>query len=152
MPLRRVNMQMPLPIIVATVAVALVLGLNVISLLSSANLQSALGIILAALLLIGLVRAHRLAWQWGRYLAPFSGLVFIVGALANFAHGNFVNMLVGTLDLIIALGMLVFPILLSRDSAVRYFRLICPACATRTKKAADFFFNRAKCQKCQRTW
>ena len=58
-------MQMPLPIIVATVAVALVLGLNVTSLLSSANAQSALGIVLAALLLIGLVRAHRLAWQWG---------------------------------------------------------------------------------------
>ena len=146
-------MQMPIPIIVATGVVVLALGLNiVVLLLSPSPLGIAIPMIFATLLLIGLVRAHRLAWQWGRYLAPLSGLAFIGGALSNFAFGSFLNILVGALDLVVAFGMFCFPILLSRESASRYFRLICPGCAARSSKAADFFFNRAKCQKCQQIW
>jgi hypothetical protein len=137
---------MPLPIIVATLAVVLVLGLNIVDLFLSADppLRSVVGIIVTTLLLVGLVRAQRLAWQWGRYVAPLSGLVFLMAALENFALGDLVGNLVGALDLVLALGMFVFPILLNQDAAVRYFRLIYSVCGARTSKADDFFFNRAR--------
>lgn len=150
---RRVSMRRPLPIIIAIVTISLILGLNIVSVLVSTQpLQSVIGIIFGALLLIGLVRAHRLAWQWGRYLAPFAGLVFLLGALTMLRIGSLANMLVGTLYLLLALGILGFPVLLSRSSAVQYFNLVCPDCAARTTKAGDFFFNHAKCRKCQRVW
>jgi hypothetical protein len=149
----RIKMRMPLPVIVATVTMALILLFNIIGFIAAETpLPSLVGIIFAALLLIGLMRAHRLAWQWGRYLAPFAGLVFLLGAGRSFGVGGLAYMIIAALFLILALATFAFPILLSRASAVQYFRLVCPACAVRTAKAADFFFNHAKCQKCQRVW
>jgi hypothetical protein len=150
----QIKMRMPLPVIVATVAMTLILLFNIIGFIAAPEtpLPSLVGIIFAALLLIGLMRAHRLAWQWGRYLAPFAGLVFLLGAGRSFGVGDLAYMIIAALLLILALASFAFPILLSRASAVQYFRLVCPACAVRTSKAADFFFNRAKCQKCQRVW
>ncbi|MGZ3489778.1 MAG: hypothetical protein ACXVBY_23330, partial [Isosphaeraceae bacterium] len=112
---------MPLPVMAATVTVALVLALNTIGLLvSPASLQSLAGIVFAALLLVGLLRAHRLAWQWGRYLAPFSGLIFIVAAFANFSLRTVAGRVDGAVSLLLGFGMLAFPILLSRQPSARY--------------------------------
>jgi hypothetical protein len=146
-------MPRPAPLSVAIATVTAMLILNMLSFfVTTSALQSIVGMVVAALLLVGLMRAHRLAWQWGRYLAPVTGLFLLGMAVAGFAGRTAGGIIAGALFLLLGLLLVAFPFLLGRPSVVEYFRLVCPKCGVRTKKSADFLFNHAKCRACQAVW
>jgi hypothetical protein len=146
-------MGRPAPLTVAIATVTAMLILNMLSFfVTTSTPQSIVGMVFAALLLVGLMRGHRLAWQWGRYLAPLTGLLVLAVAFAGFAGRTAAGILAGALFLLLGILLIAFPFLLGRPSVVEYFRLVCPKCGARTKKAADFLFNHAKCRVCQAVW
>jgi hypothetical protein len=143
----------PSPLIVAIATVTAMLTLNMLSFFVTAStLPSIVGMVVAALLLVGLMRGHRLAWQWGRYLAPFTGLFLLGVAVAGIGGRTAGGIIAGALFLLLGVLLIAFPFLLSRPSVVEYVRLTCPKCGARTKKAADFLFNHAKCGACPAVW
>jgi hypothetical protein len=111
-----------------------------------APVRGAFGLAIAALILVGLVRRHALAWQWG-VLMP---LLASLEALATLGTArDQVMMVAASIALAIDLGI---PLLLTRASARRYFGLICPRCKSQRIGATDFLFNGYRCKGCQVEW
>lgn len=109
----------------------------------------------AALILYGLVRKHRLAWQWGRVLGIFLGiLLLLVTTVTVFTAeqigGTGIALL--AMGFVMAFGLLAMSQLLGRRESREYYRLVCPQCGSTSVKAADFFFNKAVCPECRLTW
>lgn len=106
--------------------------------------------IIPGLIAYGLVRRHRLAWQWGRLLALGVSLleaIMSVAAMVRFGVSWRWSTLIA-----LALPGVAIGIALGRPSAREWFRLVCPACGTGRPRAADFLFQRARCRRCQNEW
>ncbi|MBI1903844.1 MAG: hypothetical protein HYS13_22300 [Planctomycetia bacterium] len=113
-------------------------------------LRSLVGI----LVVVGLIRGHRLAWQWGRVLAILGvlllGIAAAVAAATNFAAGARALLFA---DVAVSGALLLTTFFaLGRPSARRYFRLVCPQCGRATGSAADFWFRLAQCRQCRIRW
>jgi hypothetical protein len=108
----------------------------------------------ALLILIGIVRGQRLAWQWGRLLGLLGGLILTFAALGAFARASEQPgfLIVGVL---LALqGVPLFPMFfaLGTQGAREHFRLICPQCGSAKPKGGNFLYTKAICRKCSASW
>ncbi len=107
---------------------------------------------LFGLLLVGIVRAYRLAWMWGRYLTFVLALLVLVvvggGALKGTAGWGYVAMLI----LGLSAPLFVVSFALGRRSALTWFDLVCPECGTAAARGKDFLFRKARCGKCRHVW
>jgi hypothetical protein len=107
---------------------------------------------LFGLLLVGIVRAYRLAWMWGRYLTFVLALLVLVivggGALKGTAGWAYVAMLL----LGLAAPLFAVSVALGRRSALAWFDLVCPQCGTAAARGKDFLFRKARCGKCKHVW
>ena len=165
---------MPGSVILAIVALSLELALQLTSILvvlflgnlppeqqGNALAQWVGGLVIGGLILWGMVAGHRLAWQWGRILGIIGAVLLLLaggGALAGAGSPDLHRaaqvgmMLVGAVTLFYSACLFTIFFSLGTKSAKLHFRLRCPACGKFTNKAADFFFNRAKCKNCGETW
>lgn len=109
---------------------------------------------IAVLILIGILAGQRLAWQWGRLLGLFGGLVLTFAAVGTFAkaQGRPEVLIVGILLLL--QGAPLFPMFfaLGMRGAREHFRLICPGCGHARPKGGNFLFTEAVCRKCAARW
>lgn len=166
---------MPPSVIVAIVAVALIIAMNGVgslgTIVSGAGLsigdmiQLGVSCLLSALILVGIIAGHRLAWQWGRLLAILVAVLSTISIPAFMFANRFVRGPTGgspppiviAIAIAISLVMVAGPLYavffaLGRPSARAFFGLTCPKCGVSTNKAADFFFNKAKCRSCGHIW
>jgi hypothetical protein len=155
---------MPASMIVAITAMALIVALNVgLGILAALHdpaqlLRVAISGGLGALILLGLVFGHRLAWQWGRILGILAAVLLTLAAvLSFFGQRNirgpaWVRTLEGGVFLFQAICLYTIFFALGTPSARLFFRLRCPLCGEFTSTAADFFFNRALCKRCPKAW
>ncbi len=155
---------MPTSVIVAVSALGAMLALETVILLlgllaNPQNLLSVAGAMAAGALIVwGMVVGHRLAWQWGRVLGIIAAVGYsIVGVLAFAApppkdQPEWAIRVTGVIFLFVATCLYIIFFALGQRSAKQFFNLQCPTCGTLTSKAADFFFNTAKCSKCGNTW
>jgi hypothetical protein len=109
--------------------------------------------VLSGLLLLGILRADRLAWVWGRMLG-FTLAALLAAALAVELLGG---QHIPPWEVALALGGLIAPLLvmalaLSRPSAVAHFDLVCPECKATTRRGKDLFMKRALCTRCGTEW
>jgi len=128
-------------------------------------LQTGVAIAVFVLILAGLVRGRRAAWQWGRAVGfLLSALLFAAAIVAAFrvlprqvleddgfaaaveAAGFFLPLLVPLLGL--GVPLLVVAIALGRPSAFVWFGLVCPNCGARAPRAMDLRFHEARCRSC----
>ncbi len=114
--------------------------------------QVAFAALLGALILGGLLGRMRLAWLWGRSLALLLGLVEVVALGGALLQGG--PRAPVTLALLggVAAALLGAFAALGRRSALAWFGLICPACLTPSRTAADLLFRRVRCRKCGNVW
>jgi predicted Zn finger-like uncharacterized protein len=119
--------------------------------------QLIVGGIIGGLILWGLIAGHRLAWQWGRILGLLAAIFLLLGALLLLSEAK--NAIV-PMAAYIGAGLILFmsgclfiiAIALGTDSARMHFGLRCPECRRFTSAAGDFFFNTAKCKRCDIEW
>lgn len=108
----------------------------------------------AALILAGIIVGHRLAWQWGRLLGLFGGIVLSMAAFGAFSRaGEQPGFLV--VGVLLAMqGVPLFPMFfaLGTKGARKHFRLICPQCGSSKPRAGDFLFTKAICRDCDTSW
>src|SRR5262249_21121315 len=75
----RADTKMPGTVIAAIVVVSIIALLSVLNLVRSGSLLSLFGVGIYALIVIGLIRGHALAWQWGIVIPTLFGLLAMVG-------------------------------------------------------------------------
>ena len=152
-------MAMPPSVKVATAAIGVCLALAVVrgaltSIEAGAGaagiLNAGVGVALGGLIMVGLFKRHRLAWQWGRLV----GVLLVLEMAVLWATGAVPSRSIGDVALrgFNAGALLLAVIALSFPSAKRFFRLVCPQCGKISGKAADFFFTRATCKACRLTF
>jgi len=109
---------------------------------------------LGILILIGIILGHRLAWQWGRLLGIFGGIVLTLTAVGVLSRVPEQPGLVIIGVLLLMQGLPLFPMFfaLGTPGAERHFRLICPQCGSRKPKGGDFLFTQATCRHCGTMW
>jgi hypothetical protein len=113
--------------------------------------------VIGGLILWGLVAGHRLAWQWGRILAA---LAAVLGAIAMILivinvvkePGSAHELIVAGIVFVMTACLFAIVISLGTDAARQHFGLRCPSCKRFTSAAGDFWFNTAKCKRCNRVW
>jgi hypothetical protein len=140
------------PIVVATLAMGVLMAFSLTNIIRSGLAQrDLLSLGLQALLMVGLLKGHRLVWQWGRVLAvlslvPIAGMVF---AASKSAIG-----IVPVIPVIALAGLpaVVIFFAFGTVAAKEHFRLICPACSSKEVRANDFLFTSAKCKACSHQW
>jgi uncharacterized membrane protein len=106
--------------------------------------------IIPGLIAYGLVRRHRLAWQWVRLLGLFVAVVETIAGVAAIVRFGVTERWFVLLAL--AIPPFVIGIALGRPSAREWFLLTCPACGTERPRPADFLFQKAQCRACQNVW
>jgi hypothetical protein len=158
-PLPRGPIPASVIVAVAATSVTVLLGLvmDLINLGKGGSSIEHLGTstVIGGLILFGMVKGHRLAWQWGRIVGVLYviflgiGMMGIVASLPKMGDAGLVAL---ALTGVLGLCMLTTVIALSLPSAFAHFRLVCPQCAQRTTKAADFLFQKAKCSRCNLTF
>lgn len=172
---------MPMSVVIALVATGLMVlfsAVGGIGQISQGELpvSSIFSLAIGVIILLGIAKGHRLAYQWGRILvglaAFFYTLGLVGGGFALFALANNPDGLLGPGDPVVAqdidlrtailvgiavlagfvLLMWIIFFSLGTKSARRYFQLVCPSCGHTKVKANDFFFNRGKCKRCGVIW
>jgi hypothetical protein len=152
--------HMPASVIVAASAVFVIVCFNLLSVLGGLLTGevppvAVVGTVVGVLVLIGFLRRDRMAWQWGR-LVSLLGLLFYALMfplmLTELDEAPFfflvLTVLVGT-GIVLRLALFIS---LGRRSAKEHFRLRCPECGNGWGKAADFWFNQARCRACGHVW
>lgn len=111
-------------------------------------------VLVALLILWGVVKGHRLAWQWGRVLGLVGGILATLSAVGIFAKsgGQPASLLVG--GLVALQGAPLFPMFfaLGTHEARQYFRLVCPQCGRSRPRGGNFLYTRAMCRNCNVAW
>lgn len=150
---------MPVSVIVAATALWVIVGFNIVAVVGSLVMKDIqpvplIGMVVGLLVLWGFFKRDRLAWQWGR-LASLVGLLFFAIVLPFALMALEEDALLGIVTAVfVGVGVVLRPALfisLSRRSAREHFRLFCPECGGRGK-AADFWYNRARCVSCGHVW
>jgi hypothetical protein len=146
-----VKIAMPSSVIATIVIISVLMIMTFFSKQSNARLYATVCFIL---ILIGVIKRHPLAWQWGRIIPTiwvFTGLLTLAGSLENRWHditalNIFISLLIG----ILLPGII--PVLFSFQSSRIYFGLKCPACSAIEGKAANIMFSMIRCRKCGNVW
>jgi hypothetical protein len=139
-------------IVVAAVAMSIIIIFSIYSSIISQDFgpSSFLRLSIQFLLLFGLIKGHRLVWQWGRLLTILAFVGILLSTIMIVSNGgSFANAIP---FLFIGVPALIIFISFGTHSAKEHFRLICPNCANVKAKSNDFLFNNAKCKKCNHVW
>jgi hypothetical protein len=109
---------------------------------------------LGILILVGIILGQRLAWQWGRLLGLFGGIVLSLAAFGALARAGEAPGLVIVGVLLLMQGVPLFPMFfaLGTQGARRHFRLICPQCGSSKPRGGNFLFTKAICRDCGTSW
>lgn len=139
-------------IVISVVAVAIMVLFTLFSVINTGDYStgSFTRVFIQLLILVGLVKGHRLAWQWGRVLTLLSFIGMLIATIMLVAKGS--NVLQITPFIFYGIPALVIFISFGTQSAKEHFNLLCPACSSSKIKANDFLFNEAKCKKCNHIW
>jgi hypothetical protein len=153
---------MPTSVIIAIAAVSIVflerviLGLVAVAAGTASLLVVLLSGGLSAIILIGIIKGHRLAWQWGRILGLIGAILLTIITVATLG-GSIAEKRAGMAFAAVILGsqailLFVLFFMLGTTDSKKHFQLVCPACNLVTTKAANFFFTKAKCKACNNEW
>jgi len=138
---RRDRGAMPAPVILGLVALCFYEVLSSgASLLAGRFASVVVSAPIAALILVGVLRGHALAFRWG-VIMPFVALL----AVATSGDDTVIAMSCGVL-------LLAIPVSFSMPSSRRFFGLECPRCHATHAKPRDLFFNKRQCRACDTTW
>jgi hypothetical protein len=109
---------------------------------------------ISLLILFGFFKKSRLAWQWGTILSFLNGFVLLICSMEVITHlfSAHVITLIGFINLLDSVFAFTIAGSLWKRSSLEYFGLVCPQCGKTTRKAADFFFKKAKCIACNLAW
>ena len=140
--------RMPPPVLATVVIFAVIILLELIFTLATSG-RGIFQIGVSALILLGLIRGHALAWQWGRVIPVFIAVVVTAGLVVE--EGGRSPFLLGVAAIPIAL-FLSLPILLSYRSSRVWFGLKCPQCSEVRARGASFLFNKRRCRACDHIW
>jgi len=148
------------PIVIAVVSVSVMVAsrvlMGLLALLSgkASLLGVFLPVLLAGLILVGIVKGHRLAWQWGRMLGLVGGILLTLMAVAALARSGEGSGWTIAATLLAFQGVPLFPMFfaLGTVEAREHFRVICPQCGNTKVKGRDFLFTKATCRRCNATW
>ena len=147
-------------IIVAIVSVSIMVAARIImgglALLSGevSILRILFPVLVAVLILVGIIKRQRLAWQWGRLLGLVGAIILTfaaVGAFINYADQPGILIFA----ILIALqGIPLFPMFfaLGTQQAKEYFHIICPECGNTKVRGGNFFYTKVICRKCNASW
>ena len=112
--------------------------------------------VVSILILVGFIKGHKLAWQWGRVLGLLGACLYSAVFIAIILNSDGLHsenyIFVGSILLFVIIPLFTIFISLGTLSARKHFQLLCPECDIPTSKAADFLFNKAKCKKCGNVW
>jgi hypothetical protein len=121
---------MPVAVIVGLVAICLYEAVSLESSVMSGNYATVMySAPIAALIIVGVLRGHALAHQWG-IIMPVLALI---------------GVLVGGLEGALALSGGARVVALA-------FVAACAKCQSLNVKAADFFYTKRRCRACETTW
>jgi hypothetical protein len=107
--------------------------------------------VLTGIVLLGLIRKNRIAWQYGRLIC-FVTAVLVPFLTSRHLEGNAGIIGLVLLVLLVSIPAFAIAISLGRPSARTYFGLACPQCGSVKTKAGDLFFKKIKCKVCGHLW
>lgn len=111
-----------------------------------------ISIAVSTIVLVGIIKGNRLAWQWARLTSLLCALISTVSLDLIWIHkvqpGNLYLLL--WLVQLLALYMIVFS--LGARGSRAHFKLICPSCGSTRVKARDLLFHKAACRTCGGEW
>ena len=121
---------------------------------SASPLSALLPVAVALLILIGIVKGHRLAWQWGRLLGLLGAVVLTFTAIMVSLRIPEQPLLLITAVLVALQGVPLFPMFcaLGTTGAREYFGVICPICGESNVKGGNFLFTKVICRQCNHEW
>lgn len=148
------------PVIVAVVSVSIMVFARIImgglALLSDrvSPLSILLPVAVALLILIGIIKGQRLAWQWGRLLGLLGAVVLTLSAIGAAIRIPEQPAMLIVAVLIALQGVPLFPMFfaLGTTGAKEHFRVICPACGKSRVKGGNFLFTKVICRECNHEW
>jgi hypothetical protein len=113
-----------------------------------------LPIAVALLILIGIIKGQRLAWQWGRLLGLVGAVLLTLLAVTTAIQIPERPALLIVAVLLALQGLPLFPMFfaLGTTGAKEHFRVICPACGKSKVKGGDFLFTKVVCRECNQEW
>ncbi len=106
------------------------------------------GLAIPGLLILGYLKANRLAWQWGRIAGAVGAALSVALAGWSLAQGQLAGGDAARLLLTIGAPLAAVAVLLSRPASRAWFRLACPSCRSTRVRSADLFFTQARCRGC----
>jgi hypothetical protein len=144
---------MPPEVKIATTIVSIFIGAQVVGQLINPDPSVMFfgGAGVGGLIIAGFVTGHRLAWQWGRLIGLVLGSAWLVISVVLAIQGE-QELLPVMLMILFSASIFLMGVLLGLPRSRAFFRLICPACGSKEVKATDFFYNNAKCEKCECRW
>jgi hypothetical protein len=150
--IERSRPQMPGTVIAVIVLVSIYLLFTLVGALRNPVL-AVIELVIAVLILVGLVRRHALAWQWGMIIPVLAALGTLVqlGAVAGAGLAGPAALVTSILLALLVL-QLAIPVLLTLRSARLYFGLRCPECGRMKIRAGNFLFTAYRCRDCKTTW
>lgn len=139
-------------IVVATSSMSIIILFSIYSSVVSQGVStgSFLRLIIPFLILLGIIKGNRLAWQWGRLLTILAFVGILISTIMIFIKGGSYSQ--ANPFLFVGVPSLLIFISFGTYSAKEHFRLICPNCVKAKIKPDDFLFNNAKCKKCNHVW
>lgn len=115
----------------------------------SPNIITAL--LFQGLVLYGVIKGHKLAWQWGRF-ASVVGFVGMVAGLVGKLQGGYLVTYSDLPYIMVAIFAAIVYFALGMESSREHFGLVCPSCSSHKVAAENLMFSKAKCKQCKSTW
>jgi hypothetical protein len=145
---------MPVAVIVGLVAICLYEAVSLVSSVMSGNNATVMySAPIAALIIIGVLRGHALAHQWGTIMPILALIGVLVGGLEGALALSGGARVVALAFVAACAGfLLLIPLSFSLKASRRFFGLECPKCQSLNVKAADFFYTKRRCRACETTW
>ena len=144
--------KMPGTVIAALVFVCLLGSLEAVSVFVTGQIPY-IRFTISVLLVIGFLRGHALAWQWGIVIPILASLLLLVSlpmVMEAGMRGSGPFILIG-----IGVGIALYlpiPVLLWLRRSRQYFGLECPKCHEVSTRARSFFFTKRRCNVCKFEW
>jgi hypothetical protein len=132
-------------------AAVVILGVLALSEVWRLAITTVMGLVVAGLLVVGLLRGHPLAWQWGIGVPAFMILLRLVAAVPKLER-LLANPIRASLEAATLALYAAIPILLYSRSARVFFGLRCPRCGAVKGRAASFLYAKRRCGACQFIW
>lgn len=148
------------PIIIAVVSVGIMVTARIImgglALLSGQVSLPGISfpVLFAVLILVGIIKRQRLAWQWGRMLGLLGAVTLTFAAVSAFVnYAEQPGVLIFAILLALQ-GIPLFPMFfaLGTRQAKEHFRIICPECGNSKVIGGNFFYTKVICRKCKASW